>query len=144
MEKTYKTKQKSAILEYLKQNDNQHITAEQIIDYFKQIGNPIGKSTVYRALDNLVQENIIRKYALANRSESACFQYVNQNECCQEHYHMKCTVCGMLIHIDCDEIKELTDHIFKDHKFKLDACKTILYGVCENCMKNSENEFRKE
>ena len=23
---------------------------------------------------------------------------------------------------------------FKDHKFKIDMCKTVLYGTCEKCM----------
>lgn len=137
MEKVYKTKQRAAILEYLKENIDEHITADRIIDYFKQIDNPIGKSTVYRTLDTLVQENVIRKYALTDRSEAACFQYMGENASCNEHYHMKCTKCGMLIHLDCDEIKELSEHIFKEHKFRLDTCKTILYGLCENCLERN-------
>ena len=34
MEKSYKTKQRAAILEYLKNNVDNHITADNIIEYF--------------------------------------------------------------------------------------------------------------
>lgn len=129
----YKTKQRAHIIEYLKQNINNHITAETIIEYFKNVNIAIGKSTVYRCLDSLVQENIIRKYATAER-ESACFQYIDNSEECNNHYHMKCIKCGSLIHLDCDEIQELQQHILKEHNFKLDICKTVLYGICKACM----------
>lgn len=135
MERTYKTKQRAAILEYLKQNVDNHITADNIIEYFRRVGNPIGKSTVYRYLDSLVEENVIRKYTGSEKGDSACFQYIVDGEECHSHFHMKCSKCGSLIHLDCHEMEELSEHIFKEHKFKLDICKTILYGTCENCMK---------
>ena len=134
MEKNYKTKQRANILDYLKQNNEKHITAEDIINYFKKNGTPIGKSTIYRYLDNLVKENIIRKYVSAENGTAACFQYINNQDECTNHYHMKCTNCGSLIHLACDEINELSNHIYKEHKFMLDTCKTVLYGICEKCL----------
>lgn len=133
----YKTKQRMKILEHLK-NKQEHVTAENIIEHFKNEGSPIGKSTVYRCLDSLVEENIIRKYISSERS-SACFQYIKNNEKCNNHYHMKCTKCGNLFHLNCDEIFELQQHIFKEHNFKIDICKTILYGTCENCLMQEQN-----
>lgn len=135
MERVYKTKQRSNIIDFLKQNNDKHITADEIIEHFKSIKEPIGKATVYRCLDNLVEENIIRRYAISERGTAACYQYINENNECKEHYHMKCTKCGKLIHLNCNEIKELSEHIYKEHKFRLDECKTILYGTCENCLK---------
>lgn len=135
MEKLYKTKQRLYILEFLKQHRAEHITAEIIIDYFKKIGTPIGKATVYRYLDNLVEENKVRKYTTPEHNSAACFQYVNENGECNNHYHMMCTKCGTLIHINCKELEELTNHIYFKHNFKLDIFKTVMYGICENCMK---------
>ena len=134
MEKTYKTKQRAFILDFLKTHNDEHIPADMIIAHFKEIENPIGKSTVYRYLDNLVEENIVRKYAAAERGDSACYQFIDESHECNNHFHMKCSKCGTLIHLDCDEINELRDHIYKEHRFKLDICKTVLYGTCEKCM----------
>ena len=130
----YKTKQREHILNYLKTNEKNHVTAEEIIEYFKSIENPIGKSTVYRYLDNLVAENIIRKYIIQERG-SACFQYIKNQESCNNHYHMKCIKCGALFHLECNEITDLQNHILQNHNFKLDICKTVLYGTCNNCLK---------
>ncbi len=134
MEKLYKTKQRLYILEYLKQNANEHITADMIIEHFKELGTPIGKATIYRYLDNLVNENKVRKYTMPYRNNAACFQYVDSTDNCLNHYHMKCIKCGNLIHIDCKELEELSQHIYNEHNFKLDIFKTILYGTCKNCM----------
>lgn len=128
----YKTRQRIKILEFLK-NNKEHVTAENIISYFKNQGCPIGKSTVYRCLDGLVEENIVRKYISSERS-SACFQYIENNEKCNTHYHMKCIKCGNLFHLDCDEIFDLQKHILKEHNFKIDICKTVLYGTCQKCL----------
>lgn len=134
MEKSYKTKQRARILEYLKDNREKHITADTIIEHFKSTGNSVGKATVYRYLDSLVEENIIRRFITPENSTAACYQYIDEDNNCKCHYHMKCTKCGLLIHLNCDEIEELSNHIYKEHKFKLDECKTILYGTCEKCL----------
>ena len=130
----YKTKQRECIVEFLKKNNEKHITADEIIEHFKTTDNPIGKSTVYRCLDNLLSENIVRKYVISER-DGACYQYVEEQEQCVNHYHMKCTKCGRLYHLECDEVNELQEHILKHHNFKIDICKTVLYGLCKDCMK---------
>ena len=129
----YKTKQQEYIVEYLKENSDKHITAEEIIKHFKLINSPIGKSTVYRCLDRLLEENVVRKYVISER-EGSCYQYIGEEKSCNNHYHMKCTKCGKLYHLECDEVKELQEHILKHHNFKIDICKTVLYGLCSNCM----------
>ena len=134
MERKYKTKQRESIVEFLKENSGKHITADEIMEHFKIVGNPIGKSTVYRCLDSLLLENIIRKYAVSER-EGACYQYIDNHDECVNHYHMKCISCGKLFHLECEEVSELEEHILKHHSFQIDICKTILYGYCKNCMK---------
>ena len=134
----YKTKQRANILEYLKENTGKHVTADEIINYFKKTENPIGKSTVYRCIDSLVEENIIRKY-ISEEGKSACFQYIENQEECTKHYHMKCVKCGKLIHLDCNEIAIIQNHILQKHNFKIDVCKTILYGTCKECLNNLAN-----
>lgn len=129
----YKTKQRECIIEFLKENNDKHITADEIIEHFKSIGNPIGKSTVYRCLDKLLAENVVRKYVISER-DGSCFQYIDKHDECINHYHMKCNKCGKLYHLECDEVNELQNHILKHHNFKIDICKTVLYGLCEDCM----------
>ena len=133
----YNTKQRTMILNYLKENVEKHITADEIINHFKDIQKPIGKSTVYRCIDSLIEENIIRKYINEER-KSACFQYIENQKESVNHYHMKCLKCDKLFHLDCSEMKMLQEHILQSHNFKVDVCKTVLYGICSKCLDNEK------
>lgn len=131
----YRTKQRELILDYLIRNKEKHVTADMIINYFKYNGTPIGKSTVYRYLDMLVSENVIRKFTI-EEGKSACYQYGTKNDKCTEHYHFKCNICGKLYHVNCDFMNEIKDHIYLEHKFIIDSSKTVFYGTCYECSKS--------
>lgn len=131
----YKTKQREAILEYIVDNKDKHVTADEIISRFSKQENPIGKSTVYRYLDKLCNENIIRKFNI-DGSSSACYQYGNGDDCCQEHYHFKCLACGDLFHVSCKLMNGIKEHVMAEHDFAIDNRKTVFYGMCGKCRKN--------
>ncbi len=130
MNEGYNTKQKALILEYLKNIDG-HVTADDVVRYFRNNGNLIGKATVYRYLDKLVEQNVVLKYSLGN-GQSACYQYVGEDEA-EHHYHLICVGCGNLIHEKCGYMDEISKHLSKNHDFVLDPLKTVLYGKCKNC-----------
>lgn len=136
---TYQTKQKEMLLEYLKASEGNHLTAADVCDYFKSQGLPIGQSTVYRRLESLVSEGIIKKYTIDNQA-SACFEYVGEHShhegCC---YHLKCEKCGKLFHLHCEEIEALEDHIGKEHEFSIDPVRTVFYGTCKDCNKGGHS-----
>jgi Fur family ferric uptake transcriptional regulator len=132
----YKTKQRDQILDCLIRNKDHHITAVEIITALKQGGNPVSKATVYRYLDKLVSQGIVRKYFI-EEGKSACYQYIAKNEDCGEHYHLKCIECGQLIHVECKYLEELDSHVKFHHAFEVDHSKTVLYGCCSNCANES-------
>ena len=131
----YKTKQKEILLGYLKSVAGEHITANDVCEYLKQQGSSIGKSTVYRQLESLVEEGVIKKYIIDVNSP-ACFEYVGEGECEEPEtcFHCKCEKCGKLIHMHCDELNEIQFHLYAEHMFKLDPTRTVLYGFCEQCV----------
>lgn len=131
MKNNYNTKQREIILKYLIENKNKTITAEDIINYSTEIGEKIGKATVYRYLNNLVENNIIKKFILED-NKCSCYQYIDGKKC-EDHYHLKCKNCNKIIHLDCDEFKNIQNHISKEHDFEIDSMKTVLYGLCKKC-----------
>lgn len=135
----YKTKQREMILDYMIKNKDIHVTADMIINYFKLHGTPIGKTTVYRNLDKLVAENVVRKFTIED-GVSACYQYAPDGSRCREHYHFKCSECGKLFHVHCDFMNEISEHVYKEHKFVIDSSKTVFYGMCEECGKKEKRE----
>ena len=132
----YKTKQRDLLLKYLESVSGKHITANDVCEYFKEQGDAIGQSTVYRQLERLVDEGIINKYIIDSNSP-ACFEYIggdchDDDEVC---FHCKCEKCGRLIHLHCDELSGIGKHLFDEHDFKMDPMRTVFYGLCENCNK---------
>ena len=127
----YKTKQRYLVEKIMQKYSGRHFTADEIVEKLALGGSPVGRTTVYRCLERMCDEGRVQKYT-ASSGESACYQYLSGEEC-HEHFHLKCTDCGKLIHIECEHISELTEHIAAKHSFSVNKLKTVLYGQCEEC-----------
>lgn len=136
----YTTKQSTEILECLKENRNRHMTAEEVFDCLRKGGSSVGMTTVYRHLEKLYDDGVIRKYAAGDKT-GACFQFVENCDDCHSHYHLKCVKCGKLFHAQCEFLNELSEHILKEHNFTVDGEKTVLYGVCGDCRAKGEHNL---
>jgi Fur family ferric uptake transcriptional regulator len=135
----YNTKQRDLIIDYIKTIPHSHFTAADICEHFKSLGINIGVSTVYRHLARLVDEGSVKKFTIDSTS-SACFEY--GDDCDDEEdicFHCKCVECGKLIHLQCEEIKEISEHLYKVHNFTMIAGRTVFYGLCDECRRNTAN-----
>ncbi len=134
----YKTKQQELLLGYLQKTQGKHFTAEDVRSHFDSEQTPIGIATVYRHLEKLVSDGVVTKYVIDEHS-AACFEYVGKScaeEGVEEHFHLKCEVCGLLIHLECEELSCISAHLQREHGFALNPFRTVFYGVCEKCQKS--------
>ena len=129
----YQTRQKEVVEEAFMRLGGKHTTVDELTRLLAKSGNAVGRTTVYRTLERLVQTGQARKYS-AVQGESACYQPVADHGC-QEHFHLKCESCGRLIHMSCSQMDFLTKHVAAEHGFRVDPLKTVLYGVREDCQK---------
>jgi Fur family ferric uptake transcriptional regulator len=135
----YNTKQRRIILEYLKTVPGVHVTVSDACEYFKAHGESVGQATVYRQLEKLVDEGVINKYNIDSGSP-ACFEYTGHESHGSDGvcFHCKCEKCGKLIHMHCDELKAVGEHLLTHDGFKLNPMRTVFYGICEDCLKSEE------
>ena len=132
MEKSgYRTRQREMILDYLKENGERHLTAEEILAHCR-----IGKSTVYRHLEKLAEEGVVRKYHLSGEG-GASWQYAAPDGF-DGHFHLKCVGCAALVHLKCETMAGVSAHIEREHGFLVDHTKTVLYGLCPACRRKPE------
>lgn len=127
IKKSYKTEQREELLDYMKDNANIFVNAENIEKYLKSKNISVGLTTVYRFLNSLEKEGKVR---VELREHTKYYQYILEE--CNHHFHLKCKKCGKLEHLDCDEIEELKHHISKEHKFEIDYNSPII-GLCTKC-----------
>lgn len=119
-------------MQCVKAKGDKHFTIDDICKMLSKKGETVGRTTVYRFVEKLSDEGLLRKYNMPS-GESACYQYVGENTACHEHFHLKCEKCGSLIHMDCKEIYSLSLHIKNHHRFNINPLKTVIYGICEGC-----------
>ena len=130
MAKDYKTKQRAAIEQLLKQHSGEHFTADEIIAELNKSGASVGKATVYRCLERMMEQGVVKRYAF-NEDKSASYEYLPESS--KASYHLKCCGCGEMTHLECDLLDTLPAHILEHHGFTLDAAQTVLMGKCEKC-----------
>ena len=130
--KNYRTRQQDSIENYFRINPDSCVTADEIYLYFMNSGEKIGKATIYRCLDKMVESGEIKKF-LSDGGEGAMYQLIDGENGCDRHFHLKCTRCGAVIHMDCEFMDEFERHIMQHHNFRVDNGRTIIYGLCEKC-----------
>lgn len=114
----------------LEANKERHMTAEEIYCWVKENGEFVGKATIYRKLATLEKQGVIQKF---EGGDSACYQYVSQQEECKNHYHLRCVECNKLFHIESEQLDQLSSELKTQFDFCLDHGKSVLYGTCKKC-----------
>lgn len=132
----YNTKNKDDILSLVKSFKND-FTAKDVADFLDKNNNHMGLSTIYRVLDNLVNDKIIAQN-LSN-SKTVYYRYIMP---CMSHNHilLKCEVCNEVLHVDCDIVDNLNEHLLDNHKFYLDINQALLPGVCKKCFRKEDKK----
>ena len=92
----YKTKQMTELHTFLQSVQGQHVTVQEIREYFKDRESAVGTATIYRQLEKMVKEGLVEKYEVEG-TNSACFEYIGESETSdyESCYHCKLS----LIHI---------------------------------------------
>ena len=127
VKQNYKTEQRKELLDYMIKNSKNFVKADEIEKYLKSKKISVGLTTIYRFLNSLEQQGKVR---VELREHTKYYQYISEE--CNNHYHLQCKKCGKLIHLHCDEIEDLKQHIAKEHEFEIDSMATIM-GTCAEC-----------
>lgn len=137
--KTYHTIAYTKISDYLKSNRDRCVTVNDIMNNLRSNSIEITPSTVYRCLGRMSDSGCINKY-VSGKGEMALYQYVDNTESCEGHIHLQCVRCGLIIHLNCDFMGELSSHIEDHHGFSVICKGSVLYGLCNECKGVKDNE----
>ncbi|MFW9902798.1 MAG: Fur family transcriptional regulator [Candidatus Thorarchaeota archaeon] len=119
------TNQRVVILDFLKDNLN-HPTVEEIYEEVKQKLPRITKATVYKNLNVLVDNNLIKEVNVKGVSRFEAKM--------DPHHHLICKTCGKIIDY---KSKKLTDYALKIIEGQTDiiieSAETMFFGHCKSC-----------
>lgn len=125
------SKQREEVLNVLKQS-YAHPTAEEIYETLKGMGSTSSRSTVYRNLGVLEQEDLIIKIATKDGPD----RYDFIKEC---HHHVICKSCKRVMDFKYDfNFNEIKKTLEKQTGMDSFSEMFTIYGLCEDCNKSQE------
>lgn len=119
------TPQRMAILEAIQHLGN-HPTAENISDYIRKNHPNISVATVYKVLDVLVENNLIRRV----KTEKDVMRY---DAVLESHHHIYCTDSDNIEDYFDDDLDKMLQAYFEQKKltnFQIEDIKLQIIGKC--------------
>ncbi len=121
------SKQRELVLKTVLENKI-HPNAEFVYNTLKEENPDLSLGTVYRNLNSLVKNNMLKRISIPNGSD--CF-----DGALAEHQHLVCTKCGKVIDITLSELDKISSGVFKKTGFAINYSSLALEGVCRECQK---------
>jgi len=133
------TKQRLALVDQIFSR-HEHFDADTLIDELARShdGQPkqVSRPTVYRALNELVDAGLLRKFELDGR---AVFEH---DYGYPQHDHLYCKQCRKLIEFQSQELIELIESVARQQNFRVAGHRLIVNGICEDCQKKKRRVRR--
>jgi len=121
------TKVRRAVIEILF-SASQPLSALDIIQNLKEIKILVNRTTVYRELLYLVENDIVKEIKF---KDNLRYFEISQNH----HHHLVCTNCHTIKEITLgDHLEKQEKHIWRKEKFKVIDHALEFYGLCKKCV----------
>ena len=135
-EKQYKvTPQRQKILQTFIDNQEKHLSAEDVY-LLLQVDSPdIGLATVYRSLEMLEELGFLHRIEFGDgksRYELAT------GESTHAHHHLICLSCGTVLEFGDDLMETLESFVSRTADFEITDHQVKFYGYCSDCRKRNE------
>ena len=115
------------VLNFLENHSERHLSAEDVYDGLRDLGEDIGLATVYRVLAQFEQAGLVIRHHF--ESGSAIFELANT----EHHDHMICLECNRVLEFHDPVIEAQQEKVAKKYKFKIEGHSMYLYGKCSEC-----------
>jgi len=102
-------------------------SAQELYQMLRRDGDGIGLTTVYRALQSLLDDKMID--LLRREDGEAIYRLCGDNH----HHHLVCRSCGSTVEIEGSSVEKWAEAISQEHGFREVGHSVELFGLCESC-----------
>ncbi len=134
------TPQRESTVQVLLENEEDHLSAEDVYLLVKEKAPEIGLATVYRTLELLSDLKIIHKI---NFGDGVARYEFRAEDAEHHHHHLVCISCGTVDEIMEDLLGEIEEQVERDFNFKILDHRLTFHGFCHRC-KEKVNEEHKQ
>lgn len=125
------SRQRELIYQAVK-NSKEHPTAEMVFQWLKPENPGLSLGTVYRNLNLLSQEGVLRRMP---------FPVERYDACVAPHTHLRCEGCGRVQDLELDYDNDAMDALAAQARPGVRILRHDLtfYGLCERCREESKD-----
>ncbi|MDQ0175054.1 ferric iron uptake transcriptional regulator [Bacillus chungangensis] len=135
------TPQREATLRVLLENEEDHLSAEDVYLLVKEKSPEIGLATVYRTLELLNELNVVDKI---NFGDGVSRYDLRQEGATHFHHHLVCIECGAVDEIKEDLLEDVEEIVERDWKFKVKDHRLTFHGICYRCHESEDDKETKK
>lgn len=124
------TPQREATVEVLLENEEDHLSAEDVYLLVKEKAPEIGLATVYRTLELLNELEIVDKI---NFGDGVSRYDLRKEGANHSHHHLVCIQCGSVSEIEEDLLGDVERKVEEEWIFKIKDHRLTFHGICSRC-----------
>ena len=109
-----------------------HPTADEVYSMVRAELPKVSLGTVYRNLDLLARQGLIRTLATAGEQR-------RYDGMLDEHHHIRCEVCGRIDDIELGKTERLDELLVDGRGYEVHGYTLCFTGVCRECTGNGTN-----
>jgi len=117
------------VLKILEQQDQHHVSAEDVFNTLVSHGEDVGLATVYRVLTQFEAAGLVKRHNFEGGHS------VFELDDGKHHDHLVCVSCGKVVEFIDEEIERLQEQVAEKLGFELTDHNHTIYGVCPGCQK---------
>ncbi|GAA0481608.1 ferric iron uptake transcriptional regulator [Salinibacillus aidingensis] len=131
------TPQREATVRVLLENEEDHLSAEDVYLLVKEKAPEIGLATVYRTLELLFELKVVDKINFGD----GVSRYDLRKEGAEHfHHHLVCIECGSVEEIEDDLLDDVERIVESDWGFKVKDHRLTFHGICRACQSKAEEK----
>jgi len=124
------TPQREATVRVLLENEEDHLSAEDVFMLVKDKAPEIGLATVYRTLELLSELHVVEKI---NFGDGVARYDLRTDSNKHHHHHLICVQCGAMDEIREDWLGPLEERLEKEFNFTVLDHRLDFQGICHRC-----------
>lgn len=119
---------RTAVVEALARHDCA-VTALQLDDEMRRRKPPVGRASIYRALEQLEELGLVLRIEMTRGT--AAYERVAPNG--HHHHHAICRSCGRMETFEDRDLERVIDRVSGRTSFDISEHDVVLRGLCESC-----------
>lgn len=132
------TPQREATVRVLLENEEDHLSAEDVFMLVKEKAPEIGLATVYRTLELLSELHVVHKL---NFGDGVARYDLRGDSTKHHHHHLICVQCGTMQEILEDWLDPLEERLLNEYQFQVVDHRLDFQGICKNCQEKEREKL---